>query len=164
VNNATFSGSIVPIDLARPDHAAAIVELLEEYSHDPAGNLVPLPEDVRLNLAPRLSQVAHFRGLFALQGDRFVGLATCFINFSTFAARPLLNLHDLVVAQASRGQGVGSALLDAVEQLARTEDCAFVTLEVRADNPGAQKLYLRHSFDPGMPDRDAHGYWKKKLV
>ena len=44
------------------------------------------------------------------------------------------------------GQGIGSALLDALLSAARERACAEVFLEVRADNPRAHGLYLRRGF------------------
>ena len=48
--------------------------------------------------------------------DNPVGAAVCFIGFSTFAAKPLINIHDFVVLPAARGKGVGRRLLEAVEK------------------------------------------------
>jgi len=53
----------------------------------------------------------------------------------------------IAVAQASWGQGIGSALLAALLQAAREHDCGEVFLEVREDNPRARRLYLRRGFE-----------------
>jgi [ribosomal protein S18]-alanine N-acetyltransferase len=45
------------------------------------------------------------------------------------------------------GQGIGSALLGAILDEARRRRCVEVFLEVRADNPRAQGLYLRRGFE-----------------
>jgi len=78
--------------------------------------------------------------LLAFEGDRPVGVAVCFPGFSTFQARPLINIHDLAVLPGSRGRGVGRALLGAVEDEAHRRGCCKLTLEVRQDNPAA-RLY-----------------------
>ena len=39
------------------------------------------------------------------------GLLNCMEGFSTFAARPLLNIHDCCVATAFRRQGISSQML-----------------------------------------------------
>jgi ribosomal protein S18 acetylase RimI-like enzyme len=75
-----------------------------------------------------------------------LGVATCFRGWSTFAARPLLNVHDLAVLPAHRRRGVARALLAAVEEAARREGAAKVTLEVRLDNAPAQALYRACGF------------------
>ncbi|PQO26109.1 GNAT family N-acetyltransferase [Blastopirellula marina] len=157
-----FSGKIIRIDLNDPQHASALVQLLDQYARDPMGGAAPLSPDVYENLIERLRKVDQFRGLLASADGKFVGLANCFLGFSTFKAQPLINIHDLAVAPEARGQGVGGALLQAVDQLAKEEACAYVTLEVRADNR-ARQLYLRHGFVAGDPGTDAMSFFKKSI-
>ncbi|MBA2115124.1 GNAT family N-acetyltransferase [Bremerella alba] len=159
---SAFSGQIIRIDLSNPQHADALLNLLDQYACDPMGGNASLPSDVQQNLIPRLQQVETYRGLLARADGQFVGLANCFLGFSTFQARPLINIHDLAVVPEARGQGVGRALLEAVDQLAQDEHCTQVTLEVRADNR-ARQLYLRHGFVPGDPATDAMSFWKKPI-
>jgi ribosomal-protein-alanine N-acetyltransferase len=52
----------------------------------------------------------------------------------------------IAVRQAYWGQGIGSALLDALVTAARDRGCAEVFLEVRADNSRAHGLYRRRGF------------------
>jgi len=82
----------------------------------------------------------------AFDGDRPVGAAVCFIGFSTFAAKPLINIHDFVVLPASRGKGVGRRLLDAVEGKARELGCCKLTLEVMDNNHHALRMYHAAGF------------------
>jgi [ribosomal protein S18]-alanine N-acetyltransferase len=52
----------------------------------------------------------------------------------------------MAVAEAHWGQGIGTALLTALLTEAAERGCDEVFLEVRADNPRAQRLYRRHGF------------------
>jgi ribosomal-protein-alanine N-acetyltransferase len=52
----------------------------------------------------------------------------------------------LAVAQAHWGEGIGTALLEALFGEATSRRCTQVFLEVRADNPRARGLYSRHGF------------------
>ena len=61
--------------------------------------------------------------LIAEEGGRAVGFALFFQNYSTFLARPGIYLEDLFVEPASRGHGVGKALLKAVARLAVERKC-----------------------------------------
>ena len=61
--------------------------------------------------------------LLAEEGGRAVGFALFFQNYSTFLARPGIYLEDLFVEPASRGHGVGKALLAAVAKLAVERNC-----------------------------------------
>jgi len=81
-----------------------------------------------------------------IDGDRPVGAAICFIGFSTFAAKLLINIHDFVVLPASRGKGVGRRLLDAVEGKARELGCCKLTLEVMDNNHHALRMYQAAGF------------------
>ncbi len=81
-------------DLTRPEDAWAVVELLDAYSSDPMGDGCPLSDEARGNLISGLLAHPTTEILLAFHGAAAVGLAICFRGFSTFAARPLLNIHD----------------------------------------------------------------------
>lgn len=70
---------------------------------------------------------------------RFFGTAVVFFRKRSGVAR----LYSIATHHAARGQGVGSVLLDAAEQLVRRRRCRALRLEVRADNAGAIRLYER---------------------
>lgn len=57
-----------------------------------------------------------------------------------------LLMDGICVAAAARGQGVGSALLDAIRAEARSRACSQVRLDVIDSNPRARALYERHGF------------------
>jgi ribosomal protein S18 acetylase RimI-like enzyme len=126
------------------------------YARDPMGNGADLPSDVQTRLIEKLR--AHPTTLIFLAFDQYqpIGIATCFLGFSTFTARPLINIHDLYVAQAYRGRGIGRRLLEAVEQRARELNCCKLTLEVQENNP-AQLLYQRLGFTGGQYQEEAGG-------
>jgi ribosomal protein S18 acetylase RimI-like enzyme len=82
----------------------------------------------------------------AYDGEVPVGVAVCFLGFSTFAAKPLVNLHDVAVVPTHRGRGVGRALLAAVEAKARELGCCKRTLEVLDKNERALRTYRAAGF------------------
>ncbi|HEU4533517.1 MAG TPA: GNAT family N-acetyltransferase, partial [Polyangiaceae bacterium] len=88
---------------------------------------------------------------------RAVGVAVCFRGFSTFAARPLVNVHDLAVVPECRGRGVGRLLLQAVERKARALGCCKLTLEVLENNQRARNLYASLGFAQLAYHEDAGG-------
>jgi GNAT superfamily N-acetyltransferase len=139
---------IVRADLDLPDHRRDVVAMTEAYAHDAFGRGGPLPEDVAARLASGLRAHPTTIVFLAYLGAEPVGIATCFLGFSTFAARPLLNVHDLAVVPAQRGQGVGRALLAAVEDEARKRGCAKLTLEVLEHNARARRVYEGMGFAP----------------
>ncbi|MEN0111395.1 MAG: GNAT family N-acetyltransferase [Planctomycetota bacterium] len=133
--------SIRPADLASERDAEAVIAMLDAYARDPAGDGKPLADKVRARLIEGLRQHPTTVVLLAWDGDTPIGVATCFVGFSTFAAAPLLNVHDLAVVPAARGRGVGRALLRAAEEEARRRGCCKLTLVVLEHNDPARKLY-----------------------
>ncbi|MFJ6383101.1 ribosomal protein S18-alanine N-acetyltransferase [Kitasatospora sp. NPDC092039] len=58
------------------------------------------------------------------------------------------DVQTIAVDERHQGSGLGAALLtDLIREAARRE-CAELLLEVRVDNPRAQRLYERHGFEP----------------
>jgi ribosomal protein S18 acetylase RimI-like enzyme len=141
-----LSIEIVDADLGNEAHAQALLAVLDSYAADAMGGGTPLEPAVRRRLIPALREQTNALVLLAFAEGAAVGLANCFYGFSTFAARPLLNVHDLAVVPAFRGRGVGRALLAAIDDRARGRGCVKVTLEVREDNAPARGLYRAHGF------------------
>jgi GNAT superfamily N-acetyltransferase len=137
---------IIEADLSRPEHRRDVLALTQLYASDPMGSGELLPPDVLDRLIPGLQSHPTTLILLAYVDADAVGIATCFRGFSTFHARPLLNIHDLAVAPAWRGRGVGQQLLAAVERNARDLGCCKVTLEVQENNARARRLYALAGF------------------
>ncbi len=138
--------AFIEADLGRSDHQAAVLSMTDAYSRDPFGDGKPLDPATRERLIPGLRRHPTTLIFLAFDGDRPVGEAVCFTGFSTFAARPLVNIHDLVVIPASRGGGGGRGLLGAVERRARELGCCKLTLEVLDRNERALGAYTRFGF------------------
>jgi GNAT superfamily N-acetyltransferase len=148
---AALDDAVVQADLERPEHARAVLELTDAFARDPMGLGRPLPGEVREALVPALARHPVARVFLAYRGGEAVGIATCFLGFSSFAARPLLNIHDLVVLPAHRTTGVARQLLRAVEREALRLDCCKITLEVQPGNARARRLYAAAGFGPADP-------------
>lgn len=148
---------ILEADLDKSEHQHAVVRLVDAYSMDPMANGKPLPEDIRRALIPGLKAHPTTLIFLAFQGVDAIGIAVCFFGFSTFAARPLLNVHDLAVLPSCRGQGVGRRLLTAVEQKARQTGCCKLTLEVLQKNVIAMHIYESIGFTQLTYGKDAGG-------
>ena len=137
---------IVNADFGDPAHREGLLEVINSYAADPVGGGKPLPPDVRDRLVPALRDHPTALVLLAVAGERPVGTAVCFLGFSTFQARPLLNIHDLAVLPKWRGRGIGRALLAAAEDRALQQGCCKLTLEVQEGNERARALYKRFGF------------------
>src|SRR6266571_819915 len=78
--------------------------------------------------------------LAAVDGET-VGFAVFFSNYSTFLAKPGLYLEDLFVKPHARGQGIGTALLARLAQLAVERDCGRVEWSVLDWNEPSIRFY-----------------------
>jgi len=136
------------VDYADPDDARDLVALLDGYARDPTGGGEPLSDHARENLAAALAATPNAFSLIGRVDGEAVALANCFTSLSTFACRPLVNVHDLAVAPGWRGRGIGRALLAAVAAEARSRGACKVTLEVLEGNAAARRVYERAGFAP----------------
>jgi GNAT superfamily N-acetyltransferase len=142
--------SIVEADLARTDHQEATLFLLNAYALDPMGDGQPLAEAVRREVIPGLRAHPTTLVFLAYRDGEPVGLAICFRGFSTFAARPLVNISDYFVVPVHRGAGLGRQLLGAIERRARELGCCRLTLEVQENNQHARRVYTAAGFSQAV--------------
>ena len=146
-------------------HADAIGLLLNSYAEDPMGGGHSLPADLLQQLPAELAKRPHAFSVLAFVGGEPAGLVNCFEGFSTFACRPLVNVHDVVVKEQFRGLGLSQKMLQKVEEIARQRGCCKITLEVLEGNALAQSAYRKFGFDDSVFD-PAHGrmlFWHKPL-
>jgi GNAT superfamily N-acetyltransferase len=157
---------ITRADFADPGDAAALVLVLDAYARDPMGGGEPLSADVRERLVPAMAQVPGAFALLARLDGEPVGLATCFMGFSTFVARPLVNIHDVSVIPGQRGKGIARALFAAIEAEARERGACKVTLEVLSGNHRAKELYASLGYGDFQLDPEAGSalFWQKRLT
>lgn len=139
--------SVVRADYAIPAHATALVELLDHYARDPAGGGTPLADFAKANLVAALAERPFVFSVLAFDGDAAVGLVNAIEGFSTFACRPLVNIHDIVVRQSHRGRGIAARLFAEIEAIARERSACKLTLEVLSENRAARGLYAKLGFD-----------------
>jgi ribosomal protein S18 acetylase RimI-like enzyme len=149
------SPQVIRADLDNPLHQQAIVSMMDAYSRDPMGDDRPLSEYARQNLFRGLRE--HPTALVYLVLDESVpcGIATCFRGFSTFAAKPLINVSDFYIVPAWRGHGLGGALLSTIESEAKRSGCCKLTLEVQSNNQAARAIYEHYGFRQAVYAADA---------
>lgn len=157
--------TIVDADLSRGEHQQALVTMLDAYMRDPMEGGEPPSERVKRELVPGLRAHPACYVFLAYRDGKPVGFTICFLGFSTFLARPLINIHDIFVDSSVRGRGIGAMLLERIEARARGLNCCRITLEVRKDNRVARGLYRKVGFDQVVvgADRIALEFWHKPL-
>ena len=157
--------TIIQANLDDPRHQTHVMEMVRAYARDPMGNGGDLSDDVRTRLIPALRAHPTTLVFLAFDADRPIGIAVCFLGFSTFAARPLVNVHDLHVIEGYRRRGVGAGLLGAVEEKARELDCCKLTLEVLEENAPALSVYERFGLRPrAKPEESGCVFFRQKWL
>ncbi len=157
--------TLLEADPTLPTHAQAIVQLMDEYARDPMGGGQGLSDFVKSQLPGELAQRSTAHVILAFVQDQPAGLVVCIEGFSTFACKPLLNIHDVIVSSAYRGQGLSKRMLKKAEEIAIALGCCKLTLEVLEGNTVAQAAYRSFGFtgyelDPKMGKAL---FWEKKL-
>lgn len=140
------------VDYLDPRQAAELVDLLDAYARDSAGGGQALSDFTRSNLSAHLAARPAAFSVIAYDGEKPVGLVNCIEGFSTFACRPLVNVHDVVVIASHRGAGVGRLMLERVIELSHRRGACKLTLEVLSGNRSAIALYERLGFAPYQLD------------
>ena len=158
--NDPVSVRLCQVDYSDPEQVGALIALLDAYARDPAGGGQPLTDFVKTGLPAALLARPFMFSVLAFddaQNSLPVGLVNCVEGFSTFACKPLVNVHDVVVAASHRGRGIAEQMLALVRQIALARGACKMTLEVLAGNLPAVKLYRRIGFanyqlDPSLGD------------
>merc|ERR1711862_634409 len=75
------------------------------------------------------------------------GLMNCFMGFSTFCAKPLINIHDCAVLPVFRRRGVCVAMMQHLEVVAKERGCCKITPEVLEGNIPAKSAYKKCGFE-----------------
>ena len=152
-------------DFSNPAHASAVVYLLNEYAKDDMGGGAPLSTYTQANLVKEMAKRPTIHVVLAFVSGKPAGLINCIEGFSTFACKPLLNIHDVVVLAKYRGQGISSQLLQKGEAIAVSLGCCKLTLEVLEGNKLAQAAYIANGFAGYQldPEMGRAMFWQKRL-
>lgn len=120
---------------AVPADAPAVARLLDQlgYPTDPAAAAARLE---------RLGIVGD-RVLVAEAGGEVVGLAHLQVTPALEHDRPAAKIGALVVDASCRGEGVGRALVEALDEEARVRGCSTLFLTTSARRTDAHEFYRR---------------------
>ncbi len=152
-------------DLANDQHAKDFLNVLCNYAEDPMGGGGPLDPDVIKRLVPALQKQQTNLIILCYVDDQIAGISNCFFGFSSFKAKPLINIHDFAILPAFRGQGLSKHMLNKVEAVARETDCCKITLEVLEHNDRAKHVYKVFGFEGYElnPEMGKAVFWAKDL-
>lgn len=156
---------VVIADYRDPKHGEDLLALMDHYSRDPFGGGEPLAEVCHNELLDRLAEFPGAFSVLAYRGGEALGLTNCFMGFSTFVCKPLVNIHDVVVHEAARGLGLCTLMMEKVVEVARERGCCKITLEVLEKNLPAQAAYRKCGFKPYALDEEfgQAEFWQRYL-
>lgn len=142
------------------EHTRAYLDLLNHYMSDPMGDYPPLNEHQQQKLLKNLQEHPTAEVLLMKYENNYAGMATTFINYSTFKLKPYMYIHDVVVLDKFRGKGLGKALIQELINISKERGYCKLTLEVREDNSAAQQVYANLGFEECKPRMY---FWEKKI-
>ena len=119
--------------------AAAMSALFAQFEHPTPAEPIPA----------RLARLAAHQGhaVVADSDAGLLGVATAQIVWSLVEDAPRAMLTALVVREDTRGQGVGRALVSAIESWARSHGAARVVVTTALRRAGAHAFYERLGFE-----------------
>jgi ribosomal protein S18 acetylase RimI-like enzyme len=122
---------------ARPEVLKFLAWLLPQLNPD-----LPLPTMERLEAMMADPSVTL---LFAWDQRDIVGTATLIVYTTPFWIKA--RIEDVVVDKASRGQGAGTALVNACLDIARKKGAQVAELQSRRSREAANHMYQRMGFE-----------------
>jgi ribosomal protein S18 acetylase RimI-like enzyme len=157
--------TIIQADLTNEIHARAYLALMSHYACDPMGGGEDLSDFTKQNLVSSLLKRTDVVILLIFKEDKPAALLTAIEGFSTFACKPLFNIHDVVVHIDFRGLKLSAMLFAEIEKIAKQRDYCKITLEVLSGNEIAKNAYLKQGYADYQLDPN-HGsalFWSKSL-
>ncbi len=108
----------------------------------------PTSEWVDRYLTALFKEVDSARGtiLVATHNAKVCGFAAAYVELEPETQMEYFYISDLAVDKALRGQGIGTALIQAMEATARAQGYKRMVIGVLADNVRAHKLYQALGF------------------
>ena len=125
---------------ARAQDASEVARLYAQLVANPALNVLP-------DRLAELETSADAALFVAERGDRLAGtvlVALC--PDAMFGRRPFAVVENIVVDVAARGQGVGKALLAAVERFCLAADCSKIMLLSAIERADAHAFFERQGY------------------
>lgn len=86
-----------------------------------------------------------YRMMGVFMGEQCVGLSGIWIGTKLYSGK-YLEVDNFVTDQTFRSKGIGKLLLDAIQELARAEQCRCIMLDAYTSNTSGHRFYFREGF------------------
>ena len=133
---------------ASPVHGAELVEPLKLLEESLRGG-EPVPADFAKALQEAV-EAGALEVLAARTEGHVVGVAVLAYRLSISATGPFVSIEDLYVRPDERRQGVGRALLEAVEKRCASRGVSYVEAQVEDEEAAAFYSALGYKVQPGV--------------
>jgi TetR/AcrR family transcriptional repressor of bet genes len=130
------------------DDLGRLFDLYRQFYQRPAD-----PDLARRFMADNLKKERSVVLLAQDNGGHALGFTQLYPGWCSVSAGPIWTLYDLFVDPAVRQRGVGRALMQAAEKMARKSKASRIDLETAVDNYTAQGLYEGLGYE-----RETHFY------
>ena len=130
-------------DLNKDRDIEALVILINEFMF---GKDTGNAKSIDSGIAQKLKKIGTAKIYLCECYDNIIGIAVCFIGFSTYRQKELLNIHDFFIQKEYQGKGIGTRFLEYIEEECIKNDFCRITLEAYDDNTNAIKLYVNNGF------------------
>lgn len=123
-----------------------VPDLIKQYHDDYNGEFGTLETNVEgmIKQYARLKDDSHYLFVQATENEKLIGFAEVCVNEDLVEEqKPILMIWDLRVDKNFRGKGIGTAIMQFIEQYGKEIDASFVFLGCDNDNKKARQFY-RH--------------------
>ena len=93
-----------------------------------------------------LANYPHYSMVGAYVNSKLVGLSGVWFGMKIWCG-PYVEVDNLVVHPDYRERGVGTALLEYIETMAREKNCHVMTLDSYATNHPSHRLYIKQGYE-----------------
>lgn len=134
-------GPTVSIEVAGPDHVAALLPLIEAHARfEKAAATCTADAMISALTGPG---ALLFAWLAVDEMGRAIGYATATRDFSTWTGKPFLHLDCLFISETARGTGAGTQLLGAVRMFAVLLGIVELQWQTPEWNAPAERFYMK---------------------
>jgi GNAT superfamily N-acetyltransferase len=146
--------------VATPSDADTVARFLDAFNRE-FDTPTPGPEV----LATRLRGLLDGGDVIALlAGDPAVAVALLTLRPNVWFDGPVVLVDELYVAPESRGRGLGSALMVAVESLTRERGGELIEIAVDGADADAHRFYERHGYTSTEHGKEQPSFYYSRSV